>query len=350
MCDQHGDVRVPLIEPDLPAESFSGEVLPLEAVDEVSILTVCDNTVDMLLLSEGPARRMPIGGEPVRVLRAPTLAEGQTFDAPIAQHGFSALVTVRTGDEVHRIVFDTGVTPDGCVENLARLDVDLSDVEVIVCSHGHFDHATGLSGFAERLGSVNMPVLIHPEFWTRRRISIPGRDPFDLPTTSRRGLEDAGFEIVESKRPSFLFESSVLVTGEVDRTTRFETGFPFHEAHRDGEWEPDPLILDDQALIVNVRDQGLVVLTGCGHAGVVNIGRYAKRLTGVGDIGMLMGGFHLNGPMFEPTIKPTCDALVELDPTYLVPAHCTGWKATHALAARLPDAFIQPSVGTTYVL
>src|SRR5205823_14420670 len=112
------------------------------------------------------------------------------------EHGFSALVEVRRGEIVRQLLFDTGVTPDGCVENLRRLGRDAADIEVIVCSHGHFDHTTGLSGLINRLGSTNLPVLIHPEFWTRRRIAIPGLDPFELPTTSGPALIGAGFEIV----------------------------------------------------------------------------------------------------------------------------------------------------------
>jgi 7,8-dihydropterin-6-yl-methyl-4-(beta-D-ribofuranosyl)aminobenzene 5'-phosphate synthase len=119
-------------------------------------------------------------------------------------------------------------------------------------------------------------VLIHPEFWSRRRLAIPG-EPFELPTTSRRALEDAGFGIIEQRQPSFLYDRSVLITGEVDRVTGFEKGFPIHQAWRGGSWEPDPLILDDQALIAHVAGRGLVVLTGCGHAGIINICRYAHR-------------------------------------------------------------------------
>jgi 7,8-dihydropterin-6-yl-methyl-4-(beta-D-ribofuranosyl)aminobenzene 5'-phosphate synthase len=172
----------------------------------------------------------------------------------------------------------------------------------------------------------------------------------EIPSTSRRALEDGGFSIIENRQPSFVFERSALVTGEVDRTTTFENGFPVHQAYRNGAWEPDPLVLDDQALILNVADKGLVILTGCGHAGIVNICRYARRLTGVDRLYAVIGGFHLSGPLFEPIIGDTCDALIELAPEIIVPSHCTGWKATHALAARLPDAFIHNSVGTTFNL
>jgi 7,8-dihydropterin-6-yl-methyl-4-(beta-D-ribofuranosyl)aminobenzene 5'-phosphate synthase len=177
---------------------------------------------------------------------------------------------------------------------------------------------------------------------------VPGREPIELPSTSRSALEGAGFDIVEQQQPSFLLDGSLLVTGEVDRTTEFERGFPVHEAHRDGRWQPDPLILDDQALVASVRGRGLVVLTGCGHSGIVNILRYVRKLTGEDHIHAVIGGFHLSGPLFEKVIAPTCDALADFAPDHLVPAHCTGWRATHAIAARFPGAFIQNSVGTRF--
>ena len=84
-----------------------------------------------------------------------------------------------------------------------------------------------------------MPVLLHPEFWARRRLAIPG-EPFELPTTSRRGLEEAGFDVIEQRQPSFLFDRSVLITGEVDRDTGFEKGFPVHQAWRGQSWAARP--------------------------------------------------------------------------------------------------------------
>jgi len=200
------------------------------------------------------------------------------------------------------------------------------------------------------LGRTSLPVMIHPEFWNRRRITFPGLEPAELPATSRGALEEMGFAIVEERQPSFLLDGAVLITGEVDRTTAFETGFRGHEALRGGAWEPDPLILDDQALIVRLRGRGLVVLSGCGHAGIVNTVRYARRLTGEDAVAAIIGGFHLSGPMFEPIIEPTVDALADLSPALVVPAHCTGWRAVHRLAARFADGFVMSAVGTTITL
>ncbi len=232
---------------------------------------------------------------------------------------------------------------------MRRLEIAPGDIDIVVLSPGHWDHTTGMDGLVRALGRANVPVLIHPEFWSRRRIAIPGRGAVELPSTSRAALEGAGFQIVEAQQPSFMLDGSLLVTGEVDRTTEFETGFKGHEALRDG-WEPDPLILDDQALAIRVRDGGLFVLSGCGHAGIVNTLRYAQKLTGERKVAGIVGGFHLSGPMFEPIIPPTVAAFDELAPTLLVPAHCTGWKAVHQLAARFPDAFVQSAVGTTLEL
>jgi 7,8-dihydropterin-6-yl-methyl-4-(beta-D-ribofuranosyl)aminobenzene 5'-phosphate synthase len=207
-----------------------------------------------------------------------------------------------------------------------------------------------MDGVIQSLGRTNLPVLIHPDFWSRRRVVIPGREPIEIPSTSKSALRGAGFEIVEEKQPSFLFDSALLITGEVDRTTDFERGFPVHQALREGEWRPDPLILDDQAAVLHVRNKGLVVLTGCGHAGIVNTVRYAQKLTGVERVYAVIGGFHLGGPLFEPIIPNICAAFADLAPQVMVPAHCTGWKAMKALADTLPEAYIPNSVGTRFEL
>ena len=194
-------------------------------------------------------------------------------------------------------------------------------------------------------------MVLHPLVWTRRRLVLQGGGADDLPTLSKRALTDEGFEVIERRQPSLLVDGSVLITGEVDRTTGFEHGMPpAHQRWSGSGWEPDPLVLDDQALVVHVGGKGLVVVTGCGHAGAVNIVRHALRLTGVPRLHALLGGLHLNGAFFAPSIGPTVQALTELAPDLLVPGHCTGWRAQHTLAAALPDSWVQGSSGTRYRL
>jgi 7,8-dihydropterin-6-yl-methyl-4-(beta-D-ribofuranosyl)aminobenzene 5'-phosphate synthase len=326
--------------------------IELEPVESVGLTILMDNVTDPLIPDQGAVTRLSwpkaLGPDAPRV---PAPAAGSSVpDVLVAEPGFSALVRIGKAGRERTLLFDTGVSPTGMVENMRRLGLSLGDVEVIVLSHGHWDHVTGMEGVANEIPRASLPVLIHPEFWTRRRIRFPGLDPAELPSTSRTALEGAGFEIVEDRQPSFLLDGSVLITGEIDRTTEFETGFQGHEALHDGRWEADPLILDDQALVVRLRDRGLVVLSGCGHAGIVNTVRYAQKLTGERKIAAIIGGFHLSGPMFEAIIAPTVRAFDELAPSLLVPAHCTGWKAVHQLAARFPEAFLQSTVGTTIEL
>jgi 7,8-dihydropterin-6-yl-methyl-4-(beta-D-ribofuranosyl)aminobenzene 5'-phosphate synthase len=323
-------------------------VFGLEPVDTVTVTTLMDNVTDALMPDQGPAHRRPLsaaGRQP-----AATMEGGDAPEALVAEHGFSVLVTVSKDGARHQILFDAGASPDGVTANMRRLGVDPYDITAIVCSHGHFDHTTGLDGLIRRLGTVNLPVLIHPQFWRRRRLMIPGRDPLEIPTTSRRALAGAGFEVIEEQQPSFLFDRSVLVTGEVPRTTGYEPGFPAQQAWLGGHWQADPLVLDDQALIIDIKDKGLLVITGCGHAGIVNICRYARRLTRERPLYAVMGGFHLNGPVFEPLIPRVLDDLAALTPSVIVPAHCTGWSAQHAMGTRFGEAFIPNTVGTRFEL
>jgi 7,8-dihydropterin-6-yl-methyl-4-(beta-D-ribofuranosyl)aminobenzene 5'-phosphate synthase len=327
--------------------------MKLEPVDSIRVTVLMDNVTDPLLADAGPVSRATWArafapGSPR--LATPFAVDPGVPDPLIAEPGFSALVRVGKGGTEHTLLFDTGVSPNGVVENMRRLGISPGDIEAIVLSHGHWDHVTGMEGLVHALGRTRLPVMIHPEFWSRRRISFPGIEPYELPSTSRPALEGAGFQIVEERQPSFLLDDSVLVTGEVDRTSGFEIGFPGHEALRAGEWQLDPLILDDQAVVVSLQDRGLVVLTGCGHAGIVNVVRYARKLTGVTRVCAVIGGFHLSGRSFEPIIEPTAEAFEELAPDLLVPAHCTGWKAVHSLARRFPDSFVQCAVGTTIEL
>jgi 7,8-dihydropterin-6-yl-methyl-4-(beta-D-ribofuranosyl)aminobenzene 5'-phosphate synthase len=345
MCVDHSP---PAVRPAVLHDAGPVPQVVLEPVDAVEITALMDNVTDVFMPGQGPARRP--GPLPGKTRTSAIMAGGRAPDALIAEHGFSMLVAVHKGASTHRVLFDAGTSPDGVVENMRRLDIDPGSIEAVVCSHGHFDHTTGIDGLIRAVGRANMPVLIHPHFWRRRRVLLPGIEPLEIPSVSRRALEDAGFDVLEAAQPSFLLDGSVLVTGEVPRVTGYEPGFPPQQAWLGGGWEPDPLVLDDQAIVINVRDKGLIVLTGCGHAGIVNICRYARRLTGDQPLYAAMGGFHLNGPVFEPLIPRVLDDLQEMNPQVLVPAHCTGWRAQHAMARRFGEAFIPNTVGSRFRL
>jgi 7,8-dihydropterin-6-yl-methyl-4-(beta-D-ribofuranosyl)aminobenzene 5'-phosphate synthase len=140
----------------------------------------------------------------------------------------------------------------------------------------------------------------------------------------------------------------MLVTGEVERKTPFEKGMPEAEIERDGNWATDP-IRDDQAIVMNVREKGLVVLSGCAHAGIINTVEYAKKITGNDHVHAVLGGFHLSGKTYEQIVPPTIDAMKKINPAYVVPMHCTGWSTINRFMAAMPGKCILNTVGTTYV-
>ncbi len=312
--------------------------MPLKEVDKVEILTILDNTIDMLLPDSNKVKRLP---------RSP---DALTRESLIAEHGFAALVTVTCGNTSESLLFDAGLSKTGLIHNMDVLEVKPKELHTIVLSHGHADHTRGLMGMIERLGERKMPLLLHPDAFLERKVIFPDGHEINLPPPDRRVLSQDGIEFIEERGPSYLLGGFVLVTGQVHRTTDFETGFPIHYALRNDEWQKDPYIHDDQAVVMHVKEKGLVVLTGCGHAGAINTIRQAQELTGVQKIHAVIGGFHLSGPLFEPIIAPTVAALKELNPEMIVPAHCTGWKAVHAIARELPQAFVQNSVGTRFML
>ena len=179
---------------------------------------------------------------------------------------------------------------------------------------------------------------------------MPDKHELHSPAPNRRLLEQENVEFIEERGCSYLLEGMVLVTGQIHRITEFEKGFPIHYSEINGTWQSDPLIHDDQALVVNVREKGLVVMTGCGHAGAINSIRYAQKLSGVDKVYALLGGLHLTGAVFEPIIAPTLKELKAIAPRLVMPGHCTGWKAIHAFAREFPEGFVQGSVGTRLVV
>jgi len=313
-------------------------MIDLKPVDRVEVLSVMDNSIDVLMGNTPVARRAQRARD--------------SFSRPQlrAEHGVSMLVTTYAEGNQDTLLFDTGVTIDGVLHNLDVLEVKPNEMHAIVLSHGHTDHTRGLIGLIRRYGRPRIPIVLHPDAFLKRKNVFPdGHETEHIPP-GRHDLEAEGVEIIEERAPTMLVGDHALVTGQITRTTPFEKGNPTQVAWIDGKWQPDPLIHDDQAVILNVKDKGLVVLTGCGHAGVVNTLKHARDMTGINTIHAVIGGFHLTGPIFEPIIAPTIQALKEFNPDIIVPEHCTGWKAMHLIAQQFPNAFVPNSVGTRMVI
>jgi len=307
------------------------ELGPADAVD---VTIVVDNFLDVLMPSTEIVRR------------APLVWDWSERDTLVAEHGYALLVTLRKGNRTESVLFDAGLGRKTAIHNLDVLGVRINALRAVALSHGHVDHHGGLEGIFQRVGRPRMPLVLHPDAWRDRRIVFPTGAEIHMPPPSRGDLEREGVEVVEERGPSLLLDGMVLVTGQVERVTDFEKGFPLQQARARDGWEPDTWLWDDQPMVLNLKDKGLIVLSCCSHAGIINVLRHAQRITGIQKIYAVIGGLHLTGGLFEPIIPRTVEELAAIGPEVIVPCHCTGWKATHELARRLPEAYVQTSVGT----
>ncbi|UCC60119.1 MAG: MBL fold metallo-hydrolase, partial [Dehalococcoidia bacterium] len=211
----------------------------------------------------------------------------------------------------------------------------------------HFDHFGGLLELLHRAGK-EIGLIVHPDVFLKRRINIPIGIQADMPALDEESLMGTKAVLRKIEGPSLVASDHVLVTGEVERVTDFEKGFPWAEAQIDNEWIVDPF-KDDQGLAIKVRNKGLVVIGGCSHAGIINIVEYARKISQTDHVHAVLGGFHLTGPVFESVIGPTIEEMKRIGPDYVVPMHCTGWNAINQFAKDMPDQFLLNTVGTTYV-
>lgn len=322
------------------------ETVRLQPVDCVEITTLYENLVDGTMPDVGPAKRL--GSKTGTVVS--TLMAEDTRTPLVGGHGLSMQVRVTRNGVTRTLLFDAGGSPDGLVHNLDCLEVHPREWNCIVLSHGHWDHTRGLIGLHRRLGRLSYPLILHPDAFLKRAYVTPTGGLFPLVPPSRRGLRDAGVELIESEHPSGVVEDMVLVTGQVARTNEVETGWPAHRAEHNGAMVPDPLICDDQGLVIHLRGKGLVVLSGCAHAGIVNTVQYAQALTGIQKVHAVIGGFHLGPTVFHDRIEWVVRTLVALEPAVLCPAHCSGYLAAYAAYRMRPDAFVPNTVGTQITL
>jgi 7,8-dihydropterin-6-yl-methyl-4-(beta-D-ribofuranosyl)aminobenzene 5'-phosphate synthase len=352
------------------------KAMSISEIGKISITILMDNSTDLLLKNSAHALRNPL-----------IMNEKLNLPPPVAEHGFSALINIINDNNSNRdndrnrqnltenidgntnytYLFDTGVTEDGVIRNADLLGMDFSNIDGIILSHGHFDHFTGLVNILKRISSkrtIPVDIFLHPDAFLRRWLVLPDGKKAKMPSLNEKQLESLGGLIHKSDKATILPNSEnpfLLMTGQIPRKTTFEKGFPIQYAEysdnnndhdeKNLNLVPDPLVKDDQAIVVNLREKGLVALTGCGHAGIINTLNYAKELTGVDKIHAIIGGFHLpaDSGIYEKAMNPTIEEIQNADPEYVIPCHCTGWKATNKIIDLMPDKFIQSAVGTTFI-
>lgn len=307
----------------------------LNTVDKVEILTLQDNYIEMTAM-DGSAI----------VSRAVPLKDGEIRASILAEHGFSALVKTTQNNQTHTLLFDFGFSENGAAQNASTLGVDMTEVEVVALSHGHSDHTGGMEKLTALIGKQNIPFVVHPSaFKSPRYLKFGEELKINFPKLTREMVKQAGLSVIETEKPYPMLDSTILFLGEIPHATDFEKGWSLPHCQKDDKevWDA---IEDDTSIVMNLKDKGLVIVSGCAHSGIINTVLYAKTLTGIDKIHAVMGGFHLSGPFFEPIIDRTTQELQNLHPAFVIPTHCTGRKAIMAMEKQMPDQFILNMAGT----
>lgn len=308
---------------------------PIKAVDRVEILTLQDNAIDLLARDNDAV-----------IERAMPVVDNQMRNSILAEHGFASLVTVTHGDTSRCMLFDFGFSEHGAAFNAGALGADLGEVEQMALSHGHLDHVGGIRALVEKTGRSGIPLVLHPAAFRQPRfLKVSDTQKYHFPAFTPEKAAAAGATVITTQEPYPMLDQAALFLGQIPRTTPFEKGAPNLLCEIDGEVLQDPFD-DDSAMVFNVRDKGLVVLSGCAHSGIINTVHYARQVTGIETVLAIMGGFHLSGQDPDRVIQPTVDALKAINPTYIIPTHCTGRLAVGLIEEAMPDRFILNMAGT----
>lgn len=307
--------------------------MTITEVDQIRIWIVTDNYYDALRPDSNIATRF-------------RTVPGQYIHA---EHGLSYYLETVVNGETNGCMFDYGLYPAGVMNNIDVLGLDLGKASAFGLSHGHFDHwsaaVTILKNNRTKIAG-GTPFYVGAETFLRRYALRPGsNDPMDIGQLKKEDIEALGLEVIEVDEPGQMMPGA-YVTGNIDRTTSYEKVPPSLLVNRTGKPEPDDF-RGEQALFFVLRGKGLVVLSGCAHAGIVNTVRHAQKVSGIENVYAILGGFHLVNATPE-IIEKTVSDIKAVKPRYIVPAHCTGFEATVTFSREMPEAFHLNTSGTKY--
>jgi 7,8-dihydropterin-6-yl-methyl-4-(beta-D-ribofuranosyl)aminobenzene 5'-phosphate synthase len=326
-------------------------------VDSLSVRVLTDSSYDT---------PRPETSKWVKVKRAGFYSRDDYRRALHNEWGLSLALQSRMGAETRDLMLDYGYTPEALLNNMDIVGVDSAKMRALILSHGHFDHFGGLIGFLKKNRDRLPPELTlyvggEDNFCTRKAQSgAPGHFS-DWGVLDRRELEALKVKIAYCEKPTVI-EGHAFTTGTIKRRT-FEKVFPntmveYHkhdglgcdmpeaDAKAQGKLVADEH-LNEHATCFNLKDRGLVVISSCGHSGIVNTVLQAREVSGVEKVHAVMGGFHLF-PADDPYLRRVVAELKTLDPDVVIPLHCSGPGVARVLRETMPDRVITSTTGSEF--
>jgi len=272
-------------------------------------------------------------------LRITVLAEDSVlYESPcLGQHGVSFLVEGIKNSDAMRILVDVGQNSQALLNNMKLLNISPLTIDAIVLTHCHYDHTQGVVSMLNEIGKDDILVVAHSDIFRPHFFSdLCLRHVGVMQAASEEEIKKTGARLFLTKDPVVLMPG-IMTTGEVKRCTDFEGVGMGLKTIENGRVKDDPM-LDDISIVANVNGKGLVIVTGCSHAGIVNITKHAIELTGCKKIEAVIGGLHLIDAS-ETRIKRTVESLSKLNPAMICAGHCTGFKAQVELYLALAEKF-----------
>jgi len=325
-------------------------------VDRLTVTVVVDNFYDVF----AKAGKL----DTITVQRAPYVREGDTL---LSEHGLACHLESVRGSERREVLLDFALTEKTLSQNYRAMKVDPGRADALILSHGHADHYGALAPLVGQ-GVIKSGLMLYAggeDTFCQRFVATPA-GPVDGGQLDRPGLEARGLKVVLAKQPSVV-AGHAMTTGQIDRTTDFEKppasfrlmAGPMNSACASTHFgatqvavKPGELAYDnfqgEHATVFLVKDRGLVVITSCGHAGVINSVRQAQKMTGVQKVHAILGGFHL-APAPDEIVAKTVVEFKAINPDYIVPMHCTGLNTIIAVQMAMPGKLVTPSTGTRVI-
>jgi len=340
------------------AASPQSQPLKVPVVDSLSVRVLVDSSYD--------TPRVPASAT-VKIRRSPFISATNFRKVLHNEWGLALALESRLGSETRNMMLDFGYTPETLIGNMEVIGVDPAKTQALIVSHGHFDHFGGLIDFLKANRSrlpreLTLYVGGEDNFCNRKTASgAPGHFS-DWGVLDRREVEALNVRIVKCEQPTVLL-GHAFTTGRITRKS-FERVLPstqvsYHksadgvgcdmpaeDAKANGQFVQDQH-WNEHATCFNVKGRGLVVISSCGHAGIVNSVLQAIEVSGENDVHAVMGGFHLF-PAADDYVRQVVTELKKFQPDAIIPLHCSGPNMGEALRAMMPDQYLPSTTGTEF--